>query len=457
MVYFLDSYIHGCYTLRSIAKTKGNAAGCEPVPPKNLGGSMKKLSIVLLALLFVSGYAAAVDIDVGGEAKASYTFDLDAETLKYDVSDADLDVDFNISLATGDAESRGAGAAYALLEASASLYIDTDFFFQDGSDDKVVAVDDDGEEADYYPVLATYGIDVFEIHTDLLKIDFLGYPDEYTRAESFMLDANYVTPGFAKDGIAVTLKDLGLLVGVTLEYDGGVDYGFYSGWKGEVEGLSYDIVGGLRGEAGDFKGLDFALALGYALDVASIDVAMDMADVGGDDFAMDARFSSVFDLGMVSPTLDAYFVFADAAETGLEDDFELWVRGGVEDVDLGMMAMDFTLTAEEIMNNLYLDVDSALKLYDLPLEIGAFGGYGLSGPREGDIAVGGNVTYTYDVFKLFGEVSYADTAAAGDSLGMEFSVSSEALIDNACVSLGWASDDVPNELGAITAAVTVGF
>ncbi len=88
-------------------------------PPK-LGGSMKRLSIIMLALLFVAGTLVAMDISVTGKASAEFELDFLDEDAQINRADS-VAIKYQIIFGEASGEKIGSGALRAEIMGSASL------------------------------------------------------------------------------------------------------------------------------------------------------------------------------------------------------------------------------------------------------------------------------------------------------------------------------------------------
>lgn len=401
---------------------------------------MKKLSIVLLALLFVTGSLfAAWDLEVSGDATASFSWDIEGETIGFDAVDNGIEVDFGITLASGSEESTGSGDLYAYLKASGSLKIDDSLTIVGGVEDE-----DNDPVANYALILHSISLDEFKIFAGDFTIDLKGAPTELNKAKGF-------TPIDDDDPLdvvkgALTKKDGGIKVlyqDLTFGLDFWADYGqddldllLYAGWAGEMDGMDLAFAAGYTADTY----LALSASAGLDLDGTVLKVAVDMADMI-DNFQVDVAVGTVLDLGDIKPAVDIYYAF---------DGNDNWIgaQARVADLDLGGIVAGVTVEALDILDDWAYNGKLTTKIDDLTLTVDG-------GVKKGvDFKVNGKVDYVFDIFTISANGGFD---SSDDSVKMGASVSSKSLIDNSEVKLAWATDDVTVGAGKITASVKVSF
>jgi len=414
--------------------------------PKLFGGSMKKVSTLLLTGLIGSSMLFA---GFSGTAKLSNTLvNLDDGTFGF-ANTTELDVTIDIAATT--AESKGEGDIYAELNASLNIPVTFDES-ADGTSPALTADD------------INIAFDSANVVGDGWKVSILGVngPVDYA-ADTIALDDdddayNYSVVGTTTAGVAVTLDDLGTVsVGYTGDFD---DLTATKGY-GSLELAEMEVSEGMTAQVSGSLAIDKTLAnnvevagsvkLAYAADDYSASVA---ADLGYDAAGVGADVSMSVAMDPVS--IDAYFgtsntntdfTFSETAIAAATTNL-LNVKV-VTDLASFDVPVTLTLTGLDLVNVQDLDAKACLAVSD-ELSTYVSGGYVLNG---GAWCVGAGLTYTVDAYTLAADVSYDGDLAASAS------VESTTLVDGATLSLAWADGDdlLGGTYGSITAACEIAF
>jgi len=419
---------------------------------------MKKLSIVLLAFLFVAGSLFAAELTVEGDVTASVSADLDNSTFGFDgYDDSDVDADFDINLASGSAASSGEGDLYAVIEGSASLDIMFPANGQITYDESVTGVDynDDGDTDDEFTVPfinSSVGVDTFDIYAGDFVIDLLGAPSDFSNAASFDFDYDGDDDTYPIDKAEGAFEGKNGGVSVSYQdYTVGLDF-FYE--KGAADELLYLVYGGVSqtvaegldvsaAAAIDKDGFDATVAGSYVVtDLGTVNLALDAADnFGAFDASADMAFEQIAD--MLTPELAVYF-YNDGTDS------DLYIHTGSEvAMDFGDVAFNFDAKTLLTSWDLFADASTTIDAITVSVE----GSY----DKAKEFSVGGGVDYVYDVWTVSAGAGYnRDVLDEGETDTIDFNAGVEtgSLINNATVGLSWETDDIANEVGVITASVT---
>lgn len=438
---------------------------------------MKKLSILLLALVLAGGMVFAADIEVSGDVVFSTSFDLDNGTGGLDGVDAtDIDGDYSIdiTLGTGEGASKtGEGDLYVNLVTSVDDLVITWTDSADGSDDLAWA----GNGPDI-------SVDTFEIVAPDFTIDLLG-GSTGNYASYWALDED----GDDTSGIAnysVGTAATGGLSGVDLILDvATVGFDFIktataTGWgvwasttQDLAEGVSVSIAGGID----DTNKADLSAQIAYAGDIS--------ATIGVDTVDNFANYEMLADIAASLSGLDVTaLVWVDDSATPLRvnadastsvSDFDVSLAFGWDEVSYDAdntvyLAADsyVSATVGTVIDALTLEVSGGWDFDDSAAEASVDASYSLSdetsiaanvaytGANTNVITVGGSVTQVLGAGSLVGEVTYNDSADDDNKLDAAVTWTSTDLINGATAEIGWATDDLTGGVfGTITASLTV--
>ncbi len=385
---------------------------------------MKKLSIVLLALLLIGGMAFAAELS--GDASVSFGYDLDAQT--YGFTNATTQ-DLTLVLSEGLGETKGEGAIYAEITGSFDLTYDSTI--------------GGGIATELVP---TFSIDSATINGSNWSVDILGAagaPD-FAASEIDLYGADddkesYEIPFDKAAGIAVTYDDF--TVGLGLEGNLGATPTTNTTSLSVVT-PAYEVADGVTVQAGGaFSTLNGDNKMGGSVEVVVADMS-GLALTVAADMGYDAAFNA--DVAIVAAydvyTLDAYFN-TNATNIGVTN---LLSIKAVAPVDL----LTVTFTGKDLVNNQDLNLKGEVAVNDA-LSVSANGGY-VVGTKAWN--AGGDVTYTQADYVAKAGASYDDTK----TLGLNASVESTAIISGATLSLGYEGTDVTGaDKGAVTAKVNI--
>ncbi len=409
---------------------------CVPAP-NYFGGSMKKISAVLLILALVGG---ALFASFTGSAGVSFGFNLDSKDYGF--------------------------------ENPVELTADLTFF------EKLV---DKAGEGDIYA----------EINAELtLGIEFEDVGNEFTANTGFVGNAEITSakiigdnwfvgilgaagaPNFAASAIDLNLADKAW----DMVFDEAVGAGVTVGFGDYTFGLAvpytanniedkeynvflsavtpaYEFADGLTGKFGvaglladDYMGGFASLEVAFAQDDLSVSLASDLSFAKDEDFGVEVAVAAGYD-------------FIDADVYYLLKDFD-GVYGNADhilSVQLGAVieGFDITVGGLNLVNkqDLYASVD-----YDIneQLSVGVNGGYVIA---DKVWSAGVEATYTADMFTATAAVDVEGGDALAD-LGFEVGVSSTKLVDGATLALDYASGNLvadPAKAGTIVASATIAF
>ena len=380
---------------------------------------MKKLSIVLLALLLVGGMAFAADITVTGSADLSFGFDLDSNDVGLVGATDTSDVDFNITLGSGSASASGEGDVYAVIEGSADVTVD----YQDGED-----------TPDTFEIEAEASIDTAKIVGPDWEVSILGMADGLNYAYSFQdlnadddvdADDSDVAGSFGDGGgVAVTYGDYTLGADFYKAGAGAATYALFAETSMELaEGLT---VGAGVGVADN--GVAASVKAAYAADGLTVDVAADFADLTGT-FDFDASLVAKTMVSDADVTLNAYY------------GNDLAVQGIV-----ALAPATVTVTGSTLIGAWDIAAEVAYDVNDM-LAVTVDGSFDKASAWD----AGAEVVYTMDDYT----VTVAGGYASSNVIDFSAEVASTTMISGATLSLGYETADFNTSNGAITAKVSI--
>ncbi|MCF7933294.1 MAG: hypothetical protein K9M84_08435 [Spirochaetia bacterium] len=408
---------------------------------------MKKLSIVLLALLLIGGMAFA-EITLTGSADLSLGYDLDT-TANGLVNGTDTgDVEFSFTLDSASASASGDADVYAVIEMSGSIDVNIDGVDanEDDTTDPTLA-EEGGDE-----IASDVSIDVAKIVGPDWELSILGMDNALNYATSFQdldgsdevdADDNNVSGAFGDEGgFTFTYGDY--TIGADYYDDAtNVTYAFYGAASMELaEGVTVGVGAGL--DEGNF---DMSVKAAYAADTMTVEAAADFADLGG---------TLLFDMSFMANTVvsDAditakAFYGSDAAADGAGLAAQLAVVYAPVSLTLTGSGIDFA-GAWELTAEVAVDATEELAVSaDFTID-------DASAWNTGAEVVYTAADYTVTVGGGINSDNVIDAAAE---------IASTTLIDGATVSLGYAGDDITEadlagsydngHKGSITAKVSI--
>ncbi len=403
-------------------------------PPK-LGGSMKRLSIIMLALLFVAGSLLAVDVDisVSGDAKAEFKMDFAGETAGI-INTSNVKADFNVVLGQDSGETKGSGAMWAEIKGSASI-----------SAKKDNAVNNDPVDFTLKASLA-----YARIWVDELWINILGAPKSFDYAKS----------PFGKDSWGETnAAAFGDGSGLTIGLPNKAEIGFFMGadWSGADTDLEYlasvkmpvvvspELTAEVMGAAYSFDGADFAFSAGFKADYAMDGMAFHLAG----DFIDNFDKIDLLVRAVVAPLTVSAFVNTDAEILEAKAVMPLPVAG----VDSLVLTVDNQMDYGTFKDKFQVKLDAKVDL----LTVGVWGGFTMTTALD-EWNTGVKGSYIVDAWTLAGQVEFVnDVQAATLTVPASAKVtSSNLLIDKADVFAEWKTSDVTDLANAGTHFMTVG-
>ncbi len=393
---------------------------------------MKKLTIVLLALLLIGGMAFA-DITLTGEASLALQYDLDADEFGMVNGTDTADAEFSFTLDTADASAMGDADVYAVIEMSGSIDVDIDG--QDLDEDDVILGDDEtGDE-----ISSSVSIDTAKIVGENWEVSILGMDDSLNMATDFQdrdgsdevdSDDNVVSGAFGTgDGASLTYEDY--TVGA-FYYDGA--YAAYLGTSMEVaDGVTVGLGLGFDGAA------DVSAELAYDMDGTAVTVAVDTADNFAD---MDVSLATTLDMDGTAVTLDGYFFNDTVAGT------DLAVEAG-----LTLDAVALTVTGSTLITGWDLAVEASTDLNDeIALTVdGSF-------DNANAWSAGASAVYTVEDYTVTLGGGYTSAGV----IDLTATIENTTLIDGATLYLGYEADDftdvgadATDAKGVVAASVTI--
>ena len=406
---------------------------------------MKKISIVLLALLLIGGMAFA-DITLTGTADFGFEFDTNTGNFGLVDSQDTSDVEFSFTLDSADASAMGDADVYAVIEMSGSIDVNIDGTDLDEDDTvaDVITLEGDGGTPEVWSVLSTnletgdeivasVAIDTAKIVGPDWSVSILGMPDSMSFAQSFELDADDEAIDTVSGGLIVANGGVEVVYG---DYTLGAD--FYKGTTtdfavyaaGDVE-VADGVTVGLAAGYDNAGGFDASAKLAYDMDGTAVAVAMDSNN----------NFSA-FDIS-ASAAVDAYSL-------------DVYYDGTLDaQVVAALDAATITVTGMDLITTQDLGVEVETTVDAFAITVG--GGYNI-GATSWDASA--EVAYTAD--------EYTVTLGGGYNSANVFDLSAvienTTLIDGATLSLGYealdllakdATADTANDTGIISAMVTI--
>ena len=400
------------------------------------GGSMKKISAVLLVMVLVGSVAFA-----GFTGNADVSFGADLDTGLYGFANTveltgDVVISETLASATGEGD--------IVAEIAAELTFGFDFEDEANEYDAITAglvsnaeitsakiMGDDW----YVSILGAMGAPNFA--SSAIDIDNVGDDDALDLDASDYVAANAgVEVGFA--GYA-----FGLSIDNTLNALDGSIYNIF----GSVTTPDFDLADGMTvafGASGVLadtgKAASGSVAVAYASDDYSATLDADLIYDGGlmAEVAAMASFSGV--------TVDVYYATDDdaatSAYTAITNILSAQVATTVEGFDVTVAGLD-------ILNSTALSAEVSYALTE-EVTVGVNGGYTLG---DSSWYAGGEASYTVDAYTASADVTYA---SAG-TLEVNASVESTTLVSGATLSLGYENADILTMKGAITAAANIAF
>jgi len=415
--------------------------------PNYFGGSMKKISAVLLVLVLVGSVVFA---GFTGSATTSFGYNLDSGKYGFDNSKA-VSVDVNFVELLGEAKSDG------------DVYVDIkatlDFNFNNADADDVDVWDPDvdmswtdDDDADFVtPLITSLTFHHAKIVGDDWYVGILG-----------TLNApNFATSTIDSDDLASDNNSLGFEVDDATVYADvrardyvsknakGVEFGYAGyvvslGFTGDTSTDAYNLFGTLETPAFEFgdgltgqfgasglvsdakKAASVSAKVDYANDDLAVGVATD-AILDGDDFLLDATVAAKYD----AYSLDVYFA-TDAyrgpyAGSAIENLLSAKVAAVIDPVTI-------TVTGKDLINTQNLGASVKFQATD-ELAVTGRGGYKLSDKSWNG---GADVAYVAKDFtaKLGG------TYRSSERISLNASVESDTLIPGAVLKLAYAGDDL---------------
>jgi hypothetical protein len=419
--------------------------------PNYFGGSMKKISAVLLVLVLVGSVAFA---GFTGSATSKFIGNLDTGEFGFENGQV---VTFDVVLAEALGSSEGSGDVYAEIAASLTL----DFAIEDQGQGEGVAA---------AGLTTDIKFDYARIVGDNWSVSILGAlasPNFVKSAIDTWYDAVEeedndfdLVPGVGKEGHGIEIEVAGYKLGL------GIPYGPTNkivkddtkyNVKVTLETPDIELADGLKLAFGAGAHLQdtgqtiaAALKAGYEADDLAVTVATDVGYVVDGDFDVEVGVNAVYDF----VTADVYYATkldpAAAADADMYYGAKniLSVKAAAE-ID----AFTVELTGKDLVNTTNLGVSVDWDATD-ELTANVNGGYAVQGTIKGDWYAGAGVTYTVDALEAGLSGSYNNK----EELGLSAYVSSKALIDNATLKLEWKSDDLLNEVyGKAIASVEIAF
>jgi len=405
--------------------------------PNYFGGSMKKISAVLLVLVLVGSVAFA---GFTGSASTEFGVSLDDGNFGF-TNEQVVSVDLVILEALG--EATGEGDIYADIAASFTFGIETD--------DDVAGV----VNGDFY---ADVDFDYAKIVGDNWFVGILGSMAAPNFAASAIdedsdEDALDLIADFGGDAAGLTVGVADFEFGLGLPYNKNVikkDATVYDVTL-TAKTPEFEFADGLTAAFGagvlietDETAIVAGLTVGYEVDELAIGVDADLGYEVDGDFDAEVALNAVYDF----VTFDAYFATAateDVYGNGAKN--ILSVKAAAE-ID----AFTVELTGKDLINTTAIGLSVDWDATD-ELSANVNGGYTVQGKDEGDWYAGAGVTYTVDAF----EAGLSGTYKSAKALELEAYISSETLVDGAELKLGWSTDDVLTELGKVVASVSIAF
>jgi hypothetical protein len=459
-----------CYNSPSITR-KGMKRVFAPVP-NYFGGSMKKISAVLLVLVLVGSVVFA---GFTGSATTSFGYDLDSGEYGFDNSKA-VSVDVNFVELLGEAKSEG------------DVYVDIkatlDFNFNNADDSDVEVLDptdptwtltNDGDADFVTPLITSLKFHHAKIVGDDWYVGILGtlfapnFATSVIDSKDFASDANSL--GFDVDD-ATVYADVRARDFVSRNAKG-VEFGYAGyvvslGFTGDTSADKYNLFGtlgtpayefgdGLTGQfgaSGLISETDKAASLSAKVDYANDDLAVGVATdiiLDGNDFLLDAAVAAKYDVY----SLDVYF--ATDAYRGPYDGADIENLLSVK-VAAVIDPVTVTVTGKDLVNTQDLGASVKFQATD-ELAVTGRGGYKLSDKSWNG---GADVAYIAKDFtaKLGG------TYRSSERISLNASVESDTIIPGAVLKLAYAGDDLTEtdakvydngDKGSVKASVKIAF
>jgi len=416
--------------------------------PNYFGGSMKKISAVLLVLALVGG---ALFAGFTGSAEVTFGVDLDKETYGFNnVTKLTADLSFFELLV----DKAGEGDIYA--EINAELTLGLDFENKGNEFNASTGIYGNAEITSAKIVGDNWYVGI---------LSALGAPNFAKTA----IELNAVTGAALLDLRAAGMTAPGVEVGFAgYSFGLGIDGKYKEGeetYKILVAARTpeYEIADGVTAKAGaavflkdgDFKGA-VSLAGGFAKDDLDISLATDllMDKTGANDLKFDAEvaLAAVYDF----LTADVYYA-TRAMEAAKQTAPESYTKPNILSVKLGaeIEGFDITVKGLDLVNQQDLSASVGYAINDA-FSVAVRGGYNIQGKTW---TAGAGVEYTHDMFTASLD---ADLNGTDEVKGLELGakIKSTTLVDGATLSLGYASANVLGaapEKGAITASAKIAF
>lgn len=433
-----------CYNPSCITR-KGKKRVFAPVP-NFFGGSMKKISAVLLVLVLVGSVAFA---GFTGEAEANFGIDFDSQQYGFEnVVELTSDLVFFEKLV----DNAGDGDIYAEIKAELTLAFD---FEDQGNENDAFA---DGE------IVSNAEITSAKIIGDDWYVGILGAMaapnfassaiDEDDEEDALDLDpSNYVLKG-----AGVEVGYAGYVFGVAAPRDttNDIDAETYNLF-GSVTTPEYELGDGLAlsfGAAGMLKDTNkaasFSMKGAYTMDDITANIESDL--VYDDGLEVEVAVNTVIDI----VTLDVYFATLEDSLATTDSTVDAYADG-TENILSAKAAFaidqfDIEVTGKDLLNASILGASVDFAATE-EISVNVNGGYTLMGVNEQAWYVGGGATYTAEKYVASAEATYA----SDETLEVEASVESDVIVDGATLSLTYASDDIMTLGGSLIAAVNIAF
>ncbi len=399
---------------------------------------MKKLSIVLLALLLIGGMAFAAELALSGEVSANFGLDFDNE--EYGLYHADTN-EINLSFAAS-SSATGEGDVYAeIVLDGAAIAIDTH--------------SDDDEAVTWSGTLGGLSATVYAGDFSVA----LSSATAFGNAAS--TDAN---------GEDTANPDFGAGTGVTLKYmDASVGFDYWTDpddsddndasgdaverlmiYGGYAMSLTEELTIGLDAAYSN-EDVFGSLTAAYAMDDYSVSAAVDMQNVANT-FAWDAALSASAAVADVTADLDVYF----------NGDFDVMLAlgyTGVENLTVGAgFAMNDNFTAVAAVDEVEA-VDAGFAWADANNDgVADAGEWSPVAAVEAVDAVEAVEAWSVSFDAAYAIDNMAPYVSLGYNASETFSLEVGAnlsIVDNASVNINYTNGDLAADKGAVNASIVV--
>jgi len=413
---------------------------------------MKKISAVLLVLVLVGSVAFA---SFTGSAEVNFGFDLDSTDYGFqNVVELTSDLVFFEKLA----ETAGSGDIYAEIKAELTLGFDFE------------------EEANEHDVFSEIVGNVEITSAKIIGDDWhlgilgaMGAPNFASSAidEDEEEDALDFDPSdYVKKAAGVEVGYAGYTLGISVPmYNPDDDTDVWNNLEakdyylfGSITTPDFDLVDGLTmsfGAAGQLSNhagnsASFSMKGAYEMDDMSASVAADLVYDAG--LKAEVAVNAVIDI----VTLDVYFASLDDSVATTDSTVNAYNDGNENILSakaaFSIEQFDIAVTGKDLLNASILGASVDFAATD-EISVNVNGGYTLMGTEEGAYYVGGGATYTADKFVA----STALTYNSDETIEVEASVESDALVSGATLSLGYETDDITTIAGKVVAKAVIAF